>query len=80
LILKLRECLIFAMDPAQIRMRYLVGIIFAALLTAGVLRHVLHVHAGFTRKEILALALIAATVTTVLAVVFFRQKRDVPEP
>jgi Mn2+/Fe2+ NRAMP family transporter len=63
------------MDPAKIRMRYLLGIIVAALLTAGVLRHVLHVNAGFTRKEILALALIAATVIITIFVVFVRKRR-----
>jgi hypothetical protein len=63
------------MDPAKIRMRYLLGIIVAALLTAAVLRHVLHVNVGFTRKEILALALIAATVTIVAFVFFFRKRR-----
>jgi hypothetical protein len=62
------------MDPAQIRMRYLIGIFFAALLTAAALRHVLHVHVGFTRKEILALALIAAVVTITMVVVFVRKK------
>jgi hypothetical protein len=62
------------MDPTKIRMRYLLGIIFAAVLVAAVLRHFLHVHAGFTRQEILIGALIAATVCLFLAWAFFRQR------
>jgi hypothetical protein len=56
-------------------MRYLLGIIFAAELVAAVLRHVLHVEAGFTRKEILIGALFAAAVFIFLALAFFRQRR-----
>src|SRR5713226_1087148 len=63
------------MDPTKIRFSYLLGIIFAAVLTAGVLRHVLHVGVGFTRKEILAGALLAAATTIFLTVAFFRWNR-----
>jgi len=63
------------MDPTKIRFRYLLGILLAAVLTAAVLRHVLHVHAGFTRKEILGGALAAAATGFFLAVIFFRRRR-----
>ena len=33
-------------------MRYLIGFFVAAVLTAAVLRHFLHVQVGFTREEI----------------------------
>jgi hypothetical protein len=63
------------MDPTKIRMRYLLGIILAAALIAALLRHFLHVEAGFTRKEILTGALMAAAVGIFLTVAFFRQRR-----
>jgi hypothetical protein len=56
----------------EIRFRYLLGILLAAILTAAVLRHVLHVETGFTRKEILDGALASAAIGVFLAVVFFR--------
>lgn len=62
------------MDPTKVRMRYLVGILMAAVLTAGILRHSLHVHAGFTRVEIAILALAALT-AVLLAVGLVRQRR-----
>jgi hypothetical protein len=39
------------MDPTKLRMRYLVGILVAAVVTAAALRHFLHVEAGFSREE-----------------------------
>jgi hypothetical protein len=62
------------MDPTKVRMRYLVGILVAAVLTAGILRHTLHVHAGFTRVEIAILAL-AALAAVLLAVGLVRRRR-----
>jgi hypothetical protein len=62
------------MDPTKVRMRYLVGILMAAVLTAGILRHSLHVHAGFTRVEIAILALAALT-AVLLAVGLVRHRR-----
>jgi hypothetical protein len=59
----------------KIRFRYLLAIFLAAVLTAAVLRHVLHVQTGFTRKEILDGALAAAAICVFLAVVFFRRRR-----
>jgi len=64
------------MDPTKIRMRYLVGILVAAVLTAGVLRHTLHVHAGFTRVEIAVLALAALAAVFLLVGLFRRRRRD----
>ena len=63
------------MDPTKIRFRYLFGILLAAVLVAGALRHVLHVHAGFTRGEILGGALAVAAIGVFLAVAFFRRRR-----
>ena len=34
--------LLCVMDPTKLRMRYLLGIFLAAVVTAAVLRHVLH--------------------------------------
>jgi len=63
------------MDPTKIRFRYVLGILLAAVLTAAVLRHVRHVQAGLTRKEILAGALAAAAIGVLFAMVFFRRRR-----
>ena len=63
------------MDPTKIRMSHLLVILFAAILTAAVLRHVLHVNAGFTHREILegALACVGLTICLVFAL---RRRRD----
>ncbi len=63
------------MDPTKIKLRYLLGTILAAVLTAAVLRHFLHVAVGLSRKEILAGALIAATVSIFVTVVIFRRRQ-----
>jgi hypothetical protein len=62
------------MDPTKYRMRYLLGILVAAVVTAALLRHFLHVDAGFTRTEILIGALIVA-IGLFLAVFLFRSAR-----
>jgi hypothetical protein len=54
------------MDPLKIRARYFFGVLLAAVVLAGVLRHVLHVRVGFSRLEILEGALAAATLCIVL--------------
>ena len=54
------------MDPTKIRMRYLLGILVTAVLTAAILRHTLHVHAGFTRVEIAILAFAALAAVLML--------------
>jgi len=56
-------------------MRYLAGILVAAVIVAAVLRHTLHVHAGFTRQEIAILAL-AALAAVLTAVLIRRRRRD----
>jgi hypothetical protein len=63
------------MDPTKFRMRYLLGILVAALVTAAALRHFLHVEVGFSRQEIRTGVLIAAAVAILLATIFFRWKR-----
>src|ERR1700686_585719 len=67
-----RRGLAFQMDPTSFRMRYLLGILLAALLTAAALRHVIHVYAGFSREEIRTMALLAAGVGIVVVIIFFR--------
>jgi hypothetical protein len=64
------------MDPTKLRMRYLLVILFAAIIVAAVLRHVLHVNAGFTRFEILEGALACVTLTVLLGLVLRRRRRD----
>ena len=54
------------MDPTLIRTRYLVVILLSALITAAVLRHVLHTNVGFTRWEILEGALTCLGLTAFL--------------
>lgn len=62
------------MDPTTFRMRYLLGILVAAVITAAALRHLLHVYAGFTRIEIFIGALLA-TISVFLAAYLFRLAR-----
>jgi multisubunit Na+/H+ antiporter MnhF subunit len=62
-------------DPTQIRMRRLILILLAAVLTAALLRHTLHVEGGLTRKQILAAALVVLAVGTIATVAFSRWKR-----
>jgi hypothetical protein len=63
------------MDPTKIRMRYLLITLLAAVITAAVLRHVLHVKAGFTRMEIFegALACLALAIFFGLALRYWRR-------
>jgi fluoride ion exporter CrcB/FEX len=63
------------MDPTKLRMRYLLGIFLAAVLTAAVLRHVLHTQVGFAREDIRTGVLIAAAVAIFLFIAFFRWSR-----
>jgi hypothetical protein len=62
------------MDPTKIKLWHLLGVIFSAVLVAALLRHFLHVAVGLSRKEILAGALIAATVSISLTVIIFRRR------
>jgi hypothetical protein len=66
--------IIARMDPTRFRLRYLLGILAAAALTAAALRHSIHVNGGFSREEIRTYALVA-TALIALAVFFFRMKR-----
>jgi hypothetical protein len=64
------------MDPTKIRMRYLLVVLIAAIIAAAVLRHVLHVNAGFTRMEILEGALACLAVAVFLGLALRRRRRD----
>jgi pentose-5-phosphate-3-epimerase len=64
----------FGMDPTRFRLRYVLGMIAAAALTAAALRHFVHVDGGFSREEIRICAL-GATTLIVLVIIFFRRKR-----
>ena len=63
------------MDPTKLRMRYLLGTFLAAVVTAAVLRHVLHTQVGIAREDIRTGVLIAAAVAIFLLVAFFRWRR-----
>jgi hypothetical protein len=63
------------MDPTKIRMSYLLIILFAAIITAAALRHVLHVNVGFSRKEILEGALACVALAVCFAIVFRLRRR-----
>jgi LPXTG-motif cell wall-anchored protein len=67
--------LLSEMDPTRLRMRYILGIFFAAVATAAVLRHVIHIYVGFSREEIRTISLIAAGVVILLALILFRRKK-----
>jgi hypothetical protein len=64
------------MDPTKTRFRYLVGILLMAILIAAVLRHVLHMHAGFTRQQIFIGALALALTATLLIFILRRSRRS----
>ena len=66
------------MDPTNVRLRYLIGIFLIAVVTAALLRHVIHVYGGFTREEIRTIALLAAGIGVVLAVTFLRIRKRKP--
>jgi hypothetical protein len=63
------------MDPTKIRIRYLLSIFLAAIITAGVLRHVLHTNVGFSRWEILEGALACLALITFLSLVLRFRRR-----
>jgi hypothetical protein len=63
------------MDPTKFRLRYVLGIFVAAVVTAAALRHYLHVDAGYTREQIRVLALIPALIGIFLVVAFLRWRR-----
>jgi hypothetical protein len=63
------------MDPLSFRFRYFLAILFAAVVTAAALRHIIHVYVGFSREEIRTAALIA-TPLVAIAIIFFRRRRQ----
>jgi heme/copper-type cytochrome/quinol oxidase subunit 4 len=67
-----------AMDPTKLRLRYLLVIFLAAVVTAAALRHFLHVDAGYSREQIRLLALIPAVIGIFLVVAFVRWRRRRP--
>jgi hypothetical protein len=71
----MRRMLLCEMDPTKFRLRYLLGILVAAVVTAAGLRHFLHVDAGYTREEIRTLALIPAVIGLFLVVALVRWRR-----
>jgi uncharacterized membrane protein YeaQ/YmgE (transglycosylase-associated protein family) len=71
----MRRMLLCKMDPTKFRLRYLLGILVAAVVTAAGLRHFLHVDAGYTREEIRTLALIPAVIGLFLVVALVRWRR-----
>jgi hypothetical protein len=60
------------MDPTNFRLRHLAGVFLAAVVTAAVLRHVVHVYGGWSRQEIRTAALIAIGVAILLVIVGIR--------
>jgi len=64
------------MDPTKIRMRHLLVVLLAAIITAAVLRHVLHVNAGFSRIEIFEGALACVALAVFLSLAWRRLRRD----
>jgi hypothetical protein len=63
------------MDPTKLRMRYLLGILLAAVVTAAALRHILHTEVGFSREEIRTGVLVTTAVCIFLTVIFMRWRR-----
>lgn len=63
------------MDPTGFRLRYLIGILLAAVVTAAFLRHAIHVYAGYSRQEIRTIALISAGAAAFIAIIFFRIRK-----
>lgn len=63
------------METLNARAWQVVGTVMAALLIAAVLRHVLHVHVGYSREEIRAGALIGffAVLAAWLALIGFQR-------
>ena len=66
------------MDPTNFRLRYLLGIFLAAVVTAAALRHFLHVDAGYSREQIRLLALVPAVIGIFLVLAFVRWRRRRP--
>jgi hypothetical protein len=63
------------MDPTSIRLRTLIGILAAAVVTAAALRHFVHVGIGLSREDIRSDALIVAGLIAALIAIEFFGKR-----
>jgi hypothetical protein len=64
------------MDPTKIRFRFLIGVLLAAVVTAAVLRHVIHTYGGISREDIRTVSLIALAAIFVVVLFFVRRKSD----
>jgi hypothetical protein len=64
------------LDPLNSRLKYFLMAVFAAVLTAATLRHIIHIYGGFTRQEIRlgAIVAIAAIAAIAFAVTILRRK------
>jgi hypothetical protein len=63
------------MDTLDRQLRYVLAFLIGAVITAAVLRHVVHVYGGIPREEIRWDALMAIPAVA-LALIFFRRKRQ----
>ena len=63
------------LDPRSFRLRNFLAIALAAVFTAAVLRHVLHVYGGISPEEIRADALLAILIVAVATILFRRVSR-----
>jgi hypothetical protein len=62
-------------EALNARFRYVVAFVVAAVLTAAVLRHVLHVYGGLPREEIRADAIMALLALWFLSIVYAMKRR-----
>ncbi|MFY9957967.1 hypothetical protein [Bradyrhizobium sp.] len=65
------------MDSLNLRFRYVLAFLFAAVITAAALRHGVHVYAGISPAEIRSDAIMAIPAVA-LAIIVFRRKRRAP--
>ena len=63
------------LDPRSFRLRDFLVVALAAVFTAAVLRHVLHVYGGISPEEIRADALLAVLTVAVATILFRRVSR-----
>jgi hypothetical protein len=63
------------MDSLDRQLRYVLAFLIGTVITAAVLRHVVHVYGGIPREEIRWDALMAIPAVA-LALIFFRRKRQ----
>ena len=65
-----------AMHRLAKRVRYILAVLFAAVITAAALRHSIHVYGGFSREEIRGDPLLAVLCVVAAVVVFRRRRRE----